>query len=161
MVLFLALALATSQALADQSAPQAPPLEPVRYGYAADKPDVLLQQRIFGIAHAVHLLYSACLDKAENADAVQQAYDAWHPAQESAVIACYLDLASYHFGEQAPRANWQDVARLFNLKETIYPALGDVSLQDACASFPEALRQPRYDFAAQLEKSNDDREQHR
>ncbi len=159
------LALAVSgQALAETSAPveqatlpSLPSIEPVRHGYAFDDPDLLLRQQIFGLAHSIHLLLSACLDKAEDPDAVQQAYATWHPAQESAIEASYRSLAAHHYGALAERATWQDVARLFKLKETIYPSLGSINLQDACASFPEALRQPRYDFAAQLEKSNDNR----
>jgi len=149
-------------ALAETPAPPEQPLqplEPVRHGYAFDDPDLLLRQQIFGLAHSIHLLLSACLDKAEDPDAVQQAYAAWHPAQEQAIEASYRRLAAYHYGALAERATWQDVARLFKLKETIYPSLGSISLQDACASFPAALLQPRYDFAAQLATSNDHRGQ--
>lgn len=149
--LFPALLLALALSQADTSRASDAPPAPLRHGYALDNPDLLLRQRIFGIAHGVHLLYSACLSKEENAEAVQQAYEAWHPSQEKAIVAAFRSLAAHHFVEQAAQARWQDVARLFDLKETIYPSLGAISLHDACASFPEALRQSRYDFAAQLE----------
>lgn len=161
-VLILALALmAAGAALAETPPPAEQALQPVRHGYAAEDSGVLLRQRLFGLAHGVHLLLSACLDKAANAAEVQNAYDAWYAEQEKTLGGLRLALAQHHFGAQADAAQWQDIARIFGLKETIYPVLGEISLEDACASFPEALRQPRYDFAAQLEKSNDDREQRR
>lgn len=122
----------------------------MRHGYAFDQPDILLRQRLFGLAHGVHLLLSACLDKAENAAAVQQAYEAWHVAQEPAIEAMRQSLAEHHFGVQAPRAGWQDIARVLGLTETIYPALGAVGLAEACATLPLALSRPAYDFVTQL-----------
>lgn len=155
----LALACAmTCNAHAEQSTvPAEPLLVPVVRGYAFNNPDLLLRQRIFGLAHGVHLLLSACLDKSESTAAIQAAYDSWHPAQEKTLATVRRTLAAHHFGEQAERAQWQDIARLFNLKETIYPALGSTRLLDACASFPDVLRQPRYDFAAQLGTNDDGR----
>jgi hypothetical protein len=123
---------------------------PVRFGYAVEDTDVLLRQRLFGLAHGVHLLLSACLDKNENAAAVQRAYEAWHAAQAPAIEAIRVALAEHHFGVQASRAGWQDIARVLGLKETIYPALGTVSLEEACATLPAALSRPAYDFATQL-----------
>jgi hypothetical protein len=119
-------------------------------GYAFDNPDLLLRQRIFGLAHGVHLLLSACLDKNENAEAAQLAYDVWHAAQERELDGVRGELAVHHFGAQAERAHWQDVARVLGLRETIYPSLGSISLPDACATLPQALMQPRYDFVEQL-----------
>ncbi|MEW6513639.1 MAG: hypothetical protein AB1443_06535 [Pseudomonadota bacterium] len=142
--------LATSGARAEAEAPPPEPLTPVSFGYGFDNPDILLRQRIFGIAHGVHLLLSACLDKNENAEAVQQSYDAWHATQEKVLEEVREQLAAYHFGAQAPRAHWQDVARVLGLKETVYPSLGEVSLPEACATLPQALAQSRYDFAEQL-----------
>ncbi|MFN4148783.1 MAG: hypothetical protein ACK4E4_04450, partial [Rhodocyclaceae bacterium] len=104
-----------------------------------------------GLAHGVHLLLSACLDKNENAAAVQRAYEAWHATQGPAIEALRAALAEHHFGARAASAGWQDIARALGLKETIYPALGTVGLTEACATFPEALARPAYDFATQLE----------
>ncbi|WP_126447208.1 hypothetical protein [Sulfuricystis multivorans] len=137
-------------AFADEPGLPAKGVVPVRHGYAFDQPDILLRQRLFGLAHGVHLLLSACLDKNENAEAVQRAYDAWHTAQEPALEALRASLAEHHFGAQAPHAGWQDIARVLGLKETIYPALGTVGLEEACATLPLALSRPSYDFVTQL-----------
>lgn len=132
-----------------------PPLA-VRYGYAFEQPDMLLRQRLFGLAHGVHLLYSACLDKNLNAAAVSQAYQAWHAAQAPAIESVRAALADHHFGAQAARAGWQDIARALGLKETIYPSLGAVSLAEACATLPMALSRPAYDFATHLKNDGND-----
>ena len=142
--------LAAGAVHAEDAAPPPEPLAPLNLGYAFDQPDILLRQRIFGLAHGVHLLLSGCLDKNENAQAAQRAYDVWLDAQRKVIEGVRGMLAAYHFGPQADRVQWQDIARVMGLKETIYPALGTTPLQEACATLPEALTQPRYDFAAQL-----------
>lgn len=147
--------LAAAPALAGEPESAEPPLTPVKPGYAADNPGILLRQRIFGLAHGVHLLLSGCLDKEANAEVVQPAYDAWHALQRDSLEAVRVMLAEHHFGPRAAEAHWQDIARALGLKETIYPSLGTVSLQEACASLPQALTQPRYDFATQLEMTDD------
>lgn len=150
----LSLLLVVSLAQAEETTPAVESLAPVRLGYAFDDTDVLLRQRIFGLAHGVHLLLSACLDKDENAEAAQQAYDAWHARQEQALDGVRGSLAAHHFGAGAERAHWQDIARVLGLKETIYPSLGGISLHEACATLPQALTQPRYDFVTQLQFAN-------
>ncbi|MFN6961803.1 MAG: hypothetical protein ACK4N6_06130, partial [Rhodocyclaceae bacterium] len=142
--------LLVAPVFADEPDPAGQSLVAVRHGYAFDQPDILLRQRLFGLAHGVHLLLSACLDKNENAAAVQRAYEAWHAAQGSAIEAVRAALAEHHFGARAASAGWQDIARVLGLTETIYPALGTVSLAEACATFPEALGRPAYDFVMQL-----------
>jgi hypothetical protein len=142
--------LGGSLAQAEETASAVEPLAPVRLGYAFDNADVLLRQRIFGLAHGVYLLLSACLDKSENAEAAQQSYDAWHATQGKVLDVVRGELASHHYGEQASRVHWQDIARVLGLKETIYPSLGSISLNEACATLPQALMQPRYDFVEQL-----------
>jgi len=147
--------LLTGSGLHAQEAPVADPMIPVRHGYAFDRPELLQQQRIFGLAHGVHLLLSACHDKNENADAAQRAYASWHERQREAIGAVRAALAAHHFGAQAGQAQWQDVARALGLRETVYPSLGAISLQEACATLPAALAQERYDFAAQLDTPRD------
>lgn len=150
------LALAWTGALADDGPPSAEEkLTALRLGYAFDRPDILLRQRIFGFAHGALLLVSACLDRDPQSAATQNAYDFWHAAQRAAIEQARQVLAAYHFGAQADRAQWQDIARTLGLNETIYPSLGDVPLPEACATLPQALMQPRYDFANQLELAND------
>ena len=149
------LLLAGGSAQAQDNPPAPEPLVSLHLGYAFERPDLLLKQRIFGLAHGIHLLLSGCLDKDENAVAAQQAYEAWHAPQRDALEAVRVALAAHHFGERAGQAQWQDIARVLGLKETIHPSLGAIPLQDACATLPEALKQPRYDFAAQLEMIHD------
>lgn len=152
----LALALlAASLAHAEEAAAPPQPPAPRSIGYAFDSPDILLRQRIFGLAHGVHLLLSGCLDKRYHAEAAQQAYDAWHAAQRDVLVEVRRVLADHHFGAEGVRTQWQDIARVLGLKETIYPALGMLTLQEACATLPQALSQSRYDFASQLERIDD------
>jgi hypothetical protein len=155
----LALSLLAAPVLADEAGQVPAPLTPARLGYAFADTDTLLRQRIFGLAHGVHLLLSACLDKNENAEAAQQAYDAWHATQEKLLDDVRGELAVHHYGGQASRVHWQDVARVLGLKETVYPSLGDIPLQEACATLPQALTQPRYNFAAQLEMTDESAKQ--
>ena len=110
------LLLAGGSVRAQDGLPAAEPLSPLHLGYAFERPDLLLQQRIFGLAHGVHLLLSGCLDKNENAVAAQQAYDTWHAAQREALDAVRITLAAHHYGDQAGRAQWQDIARVIGLK---------------------------------------------
>ena len=123
---------------------------PGRIGYAFDAPDVLVRQRLFGLAHGVNLLVSACLGRPAHAQATQAAYDRWQGAQHAAIAPLKNALATQYFGLRAGEAQWQDVAAALGLKETIHPSLGGTSLDDACASLPAALQNPRYDIAAHL-----------
>jgi hypothetical protein len=61
-----------------------------------------------------------------------------------------LDLARYYFAERADQANWPDLARALGLNDSILPALGNVPLEDACATLPQAITGARYDFARLL-----------
>lgn len=145
--------LTVGLAQAEETVQPTEPLAPRHFGYAFDNPEMLLRQRVFGLAHGVHLLLSGCLDKNENAEAVQQSYDTWHARQSGTLETVLRRLAEHHFGTPA---QWQDIARALGLQETIYPALGAVTLHDACATLPQALQQPRYDFAQQLEQPVND-----
>jgi hypothetical protein len=117
-----------------------------RLGYDFDHPEVLIRQRLFGLAHGLSMLAAACLDLPEHSTPIQNAYAAWHAEQAKAIETLVLDLARHYFGPRAAEARWQDLARALNLNDSIHPALGQVSLQDACASLPEAIARPRYQF---------------
>ena len=117
-----------------------------RLGYDFDHPEVLIRQRLFGLAHGLSMLAAACLDLPEHSTPIQNAYAAWHAEQAKAIETLVLDLARHYFGPRAAEAGWQDLARALNLNESIHPSLGAVSLQDACASLPEAIARPRYQF---------------
>lgn len=154
--LFAGILLATLLASARaEDAPQAvtpaeslPVLEvlPKRQGYAFDEPGVLIRQRLFGLAHGLSMLAAACLDLPEHSTPIQNAYATWHAEQARAIETLVLDLARHYFGPRAAEARWQDLALALNLNDSIHPALGQVSLQDACASLPEAIARPRYQF---------------
>lgn len=150
------LALACVGAWAEESVPVSDErLVPQHVGYSFEQPGILLRQRIFGLAHGVHLLVSSCLDQSEYAVATQAAYDTWHAQQHAAIATVRNALAEHHFGTAAARAQWQNIAQALGLKETVYPSLGAVSLQEACATLPQALTQARYDFTTQLDLADD------
>lgn len=125
------------------------PLAPLRQGYAIEQPDLLYRQYLFGVAHGVHLLASACLGLPAHAAPAQSAYDAWNTKQGPTMARLRAALAKHYFGKRANEANWGDVARALGLKETIHPSLGKISLDEACASFAPALANERYDLARQ------------
>lgn len=119
---------------------------PERLGYAFERPEILVRQRLFGLAHGLSLLAASCLDLPEHSGPVQYAYAVWHARQAQTIEILALDLAAYYFGPRAAQAQWLDLARALNLKDSIQPSLGSVSLQDACASLPEAITRPRYEL---------------
>ena len=119
---------------------------PQRLGYAFEQPDILIRQRLFGLAHGLSLLAASCLDLPEHSAPIQDAYAAWHARQARTIETLALDLARYYFGPRAAEAGWQDLARALNLKDSIQPSLGAVTLQDACTSLPEAITRPRYEL---------------
>ena len=119
---------------------------PNRLGYDFDHPETLIRQRLFGLAHGLSMLAAACLDLPEHSTPIQNAYATWHAEQAKAIETLMLDLARHYFGPRAAEARWQDLVRALNLNDSIHPSLGAVSLQDACASLPEAIARPRYQF---------------
>ena len=145
-LLGLARAADNPQAVAPAGDPAVLAAIPERLGYAFDKPDILIRQRLFGLAHGLSLLAAACLDLPEQARPIQDAYAAWHARQGKTIAILVQDLSHYYFGPRAATARWPDLARALNLNDSIQPSLGQVSLQDACASLPQAITRPRYEF---------------
>jgi hypothetical protein len=125
-------------------APAALEAPPQRRGYAFAEPDILLRQRLFGLAHGLSLLAAACLDLPAHSASIQDAYAAWHAKQGKTIETIVHDLASYYFGPRAGEAQWPDLSRALNLSNTIETALGEVTLHAACATLPEAITRPRY-----------------
>lgn len=117
---------------------------PGRQGYAFEQPEILVRQRLFGLAHGVSLLAAACLDLPGHSAPIQDAYARWHAKQAKAIETLVLDLARYYFGSRADRSGWRDLVRALNLNDSIQGSLGQVSLQEACASLPAAMARPRY-----------------
>lgn len=124
--------------------PAALEVPPQRRGYAFAEPDILLRQRLFGLAHGLSLLAAACLDLPAHSAPIQDAYAAWHAKQGKAIETIVHDLAAYYFGPRAGEAQWPDLSRALNLANTIEAALGEVTLHAACATLPAAIARPRY-----------------
>lgn len=134
-------------------------LQRLRHGYAFDQPEVLVRQQMFGLAHGVSLLAASCIELPQHAIAVENAYALWHRGQLEAIDDIVHALAEHYFGPRAGEAEWIDLVRALNLKNSIEDVLGQVSLDAACASLPQALTQDRYDLARTLaeEKNTDER----
>lgn len=140
-------------ATTETGAPAAAALKPLHKGYAFDQPEILVRQRLFGLAHGLSLLAAACLDVVEQSGSTQEAYAAWHVKQAETISTIVSDLARYYFGDRAGDAVWTDISRALALKEDIREALGDVRLEEACATLPTAIVRPRYEFDALLAES--------
>ena len=128
---------------------------PNRLGYAFDQPEILIRQRLFGLAHGLSLLAAACLDLPAHSQPIQDAYAAWHAKQGKTIEIIVHDLAGYYFGPRAAEARWPDLSRALNLRDSIEPALGEITLHAACASLPEALVRPRYELDRMLKEGID------
>ena len=156
LLLALLSAAATAQETppaADPAAALAAPLTPLHLGYAFEQPDVLVRQRLFGLAHGLSLLAGACLDLADQSGSTQEAYAAWHAKQGTVIDGLVHDLSRYYFGARAEEAHWGDLVRALNLKDNIRDVLGEVTLDDACATLPTAIIRPRYELDRLLAES--------
>ena len=139
-----------SQTITPAEAEPALTVMPGRLGYAVDQPEILIRQRLFGLAHGLSLLAAACLDLPAYSQPIQDAYAAWHVKQRATIETIVRDLAQYYFGPHADAAQWPDLSRALNLKDSIEPALGEVTLHAACASLPAAIVRPRYELDRML-----------
>ncbi len=156
LLLALVSAAATAQdatPTAEAAAPLAAPLTPLHQGYAFEQTDVLVRQRLFGLAHGLSLLAGACLDLADQSGSTQEAYAAWHAKQATVIDGLVTDLSRYYFGARAEEARWGDLVRALNLKDNIRDVLGDVTLEEACATLPTAIIRPRYELDRLLAES--------
>lgn len=129
-------------------------MDPARLGYAFDRPRVLAQQRIFGIARATAQLASLCEVEVENDDAreaARDAYAAWNEHNAAPVHEAEAALARYYFGPNAHLAGGDDIAAALRLPAAL--KLDDAELGAACATLPQALEGPRYDLVANLERA--------
>lgn len=138
---------------AEPAAAPATPLTPLHQGYAFEQTDVLVRQRLFGLAHGLSLLAGACLDLADQSGSTQEAYAAWHARQATVIDGLVHDLSRYYFGARADEARWGDLVRALKLKDNIRDALGEVTLEEACATLPTAIIRPRYELDRMLAES--------
>lgn len=135
---------ALNAAGADTAAP--PLVSNERLGYAFEYPRVLAEQRLFGIAHGVALLADSCREVEPSAQATAVAYARWHEQQQLQIEDLKSNLAVFYYGRRAHEASWQHIAAALNLRQKL--DLAPEQRTAACASLPEALRQPRYDLTA-------------
>jgi hypothetical protein len=129
-----------------------PALTPVHKGYAFDKPAVLVQQRLFGLAHGVTLLVSTCLadgSATNSRDSILEAYAKWDSAQAHIIEELQGSLSSYYFAERSAAAKWADIAAALNLPAVLALKPGSLEMMAACDSLPETLQKPRYDLERQ------------
>jgi hypothetical protein len=124
-------------------------LQPLHVGYAFDHPRILVQQRLFGLAHGVKLLATACADEPDYRAPTAQAYSAWNERQAATIEGATRDLARYYFGESAVRASQLDIVQALKLKDKLAFRPGSQPLQAACNTLPQALEKPRYDLQTQ------------
>ena len=67
-------------------------LRPRHQGYAFEQPQLLLRQRLFGLARGLSMLAAACLDLPQHSTPIQDAYASWHQPAESQPAAPGRDL---------------------------------------------------------------------
>ena len=145
------LAWALLLAVAGNAAAESPaPLEvadKTRLGYAFHDPRVLALQELFGFAHGILLLATACAEVPAHAGPAGEAFDAWFGRQDAWLEGARAELARHYFGDRAGEADWEDLAGALGLRDALDLAADSAELAAACASLPEALGKPRYDLA--------------
>jgi hypothetical protein len=74
-------------------------LTPLHQGYAFEQPDVLVRQRLFGLAHGLSLLAGGLPRPCRPFRLqIQDAYANWHAKQATVHRRLVLDLSRYYFG---------------------------------------------------------------
>lgn len=125
-----------------------PPLkpDPQRLGYAFDRPAILAQQTLFGVAHGVTLLARACALVPGQAAPSRAAYQAWWDKNGPWAEQAERDLARYYFHDRSPEAARLALVKALQLKTELGFATDSPALAAACATLPQALEKPRYDL---------------
>lgn len=109
-------------------------------GYAFDQPELLAEQRIWGIAHGARLLALACAGSGNLAAAA--AWVDWQEREQAQILTAARALGRHYFGrEDAPP---EAISAMLGLQPAL--ALPPEALAPACATLAEALAQPRYDL---------------
>jgi hypothetical protein len=125
-------------------------LVPLRAGYAFDHPRILVQQRLFGLAHGVTLLAAACVNEPVYREPLTWVYTAWKEQQAAAIEASTRDLARYYFADRAAKATKLDILQALKLKDRLSLKPASRELQAACDTFAEAIKKPRYNLSQQF-----------
>lgn len=133
-------ALACMPMLALPAHADEPAAAAVPQGYAFDRPELLADQRVWGIAHGARLLALACARAGRNDAAA--AWVAWQERERPDILAAGRVLGQHYFGrEDAPP---EAISAALGLQPTL--ALPPEELEPACATLAEALTQPRYEL---------------
>ncbi len=133
---WLALGCAVAAAFPAQGQESAVP-----QGYAFERPGVLADQYVWGLAHGVRLLALACAQAGQGAAA--EAWVDWQEREAAQIEVMRVALSQYYFlRDDAPP---DAIAAALRLSTSI--DLAPDALAPACASLAEALAQPRYDLA--------------
>lgn len=138
--LLLVAVSALAQAPVEEVPRRATPSLPVP-GYAFDRPRLLTQQLLWGLAHGVRLLAVTCRSL-DNGDSAALAYLEWSERYRERLRRATRDLARHYFGQED--ASYEALSAMMNLKSILAYAAED--LAPACDSLPEALGAERYDL---------------
>jgi hypothetical protein len=112
----------------------------VPQAYAFDRPELLAEQRIWGLAHGARLLALACAGAGKIAAA--EAWVNWQERERPQILAAGRALGLHYFGrEDAPP---EAISAMLGLQPAL--ALPPEELAPACATLAEALTQPRYEL---------------
>lgn len=134
--LVLAGVLAWGAAVCAQEAP----------GYRFDRPELLADQHVWGIAHGARLLALACARAGHGAAA--EAWTIWQEREWAQIDVIRAALSQHYF--QRDDAPPDAIAAALGLKPAL--ALPADELGPACATLAEALAQPRYDLPKRREE---------
>lgn len=132
------LALACAWALAMPAQAQEPA---VPQGYAFERPGLLADQYVWGIAHGVRLLALACAQARQGAAA--EAWVDWQEREAAQIEVMRAALSQFYF--QHDDAPPDAIAAALGLAPSL--DLSPETLESACATLAEALAQQRYDLA--------------
>lgn len=111
--------------------------------YVFERPELLADQVLWGVAHGVRLLGLACAKQGYGAAA--EAWIDWKEREAAAIAAFQSSLSQHYF--QRDDVSPADLAAALGLKAEL--SLAPEVLTPACETLAEALRQPRYDLARQ------------
>ena len=115
-------------------------------GYVFERPELLADQLIWGVAHGARLLALACA-RAGKGEAAQ-AWVTWQERERAQLLATNERLGQHYFG--TPAAPADAISAALGLANAL--ALPPDRLEPACASLAEALAQPRYDLQKRREE---------
>jgi hypothetical protein len=117
---------------------------------SSSEPRILLEQRLFGMAHAIGLLARACTPDPETGPAAHLAYANWHEKQLPVIDRARQELARFYFKDHADTASWSELVTALGLRNELALKPGSRKYRDACATLPAALASYRNDLGSQF-----------